>query len=764
MMTDNTVTNAKGYIYVRTHSAYDVHGAVKLGKTVNIHDRDAQYATGEITRGIFSLVLEVCGEDLDDIEILVQREFYAMRVFKDAGTEFFGNGVVDCIIPYLERERIWFRRLSVDEIHSLPRTKKLLLPTNTDKVDVSVHEILGRLKSRLSLPPPPPIQPMYVPRPDQLEIIQETLQHFKTNHAGVLVLMCGVGKTLISLWVSQRLSANTVFIGVPNILLLTQWKNTVRLLFGDDVPILLVDGDCSTEKVIAFLTKSFPRCVVISTYGSSYKVVRASVKMSFVFDMKILDEVHHITRDDVVGVDSDRKYITVLKIPFKNQLSLTATLKHLEDHHEDTLGIISNDDVEIFGEIIDRRELAWAIRENILCDYVVQTIVSDTDTVDYHASRFNITTPNDKRLFLSAFSALKSISIGDSHHLLIYANDTPNTRKIVEYVNRMLASKCFFTNSTRFGTTSTSTNIYCSVYTSELSTIVQQTTLKRFEQSPFGILVCVYCLGEGWDLPLLDGVVFAENMTSTIRIVQSALRPCRKNMNEPHKRSKIILPIYDPTNELLMTTSTTPCQSEDMMKIKTVIGQLSQEDTDILHRIQTFRMSIESDTSNPVGISSKSVENSIGILDASLTERLNLKTTTRYDFVMQYHKAKQLLTRKGLKSPKEYAELCEKDKRFPLDPMKQFGISKFKGWMDYLGIDKTKYYTLDQCKSHVRTYISTKSIQISPLNVTNVCNDAHHSNELMIPSPDLWNEVYNINALEDIAVTPRIAKKCTRKL
>ena len=421
--------------------------------------------------------------------------------------------------------------------------------------------------------------------------------------------------------------------------------------------------------------------------------------------------------------------------------------------------------MEIFGEIIDSRGLDWAIRENILCDYVVQTIVSDTDTVDYHASRFNITTPNDKRLFLSAFSALKSISIGDSHHLLIYANDTPNTRKIVEYVNRMLASKCFFTNSTRFGTTSTltSADIYCSVYTSELSTIVQQTTLERFEQSPFGILVCVYCLGEGWDLPLLDGVVFAENMTSTIRIVQSALRPCRKNMNEPHKRSKIILPIYDPTNEL-MTTSTTPCQSEDMMKIKTVIGQLSREDADILHRIQTFRMSIESDTSNPVGIASKSVENSIGILDASLTERLNLKTTTRYDFVMQYHKAKQLLTRKGLKSRKEYAELCEKDNRFPPVPMDKdaFG-DKFKGWIDYLGIDKTKYYTLDQCKLHVRTYISNNSIQISPLNVTNVCNDVHHSNKSRIPSPDLWEDVYNIK-LEDIAVTPRIAKKWTRKL
>ena len=56
----------------------------------------------------------------------------------------------------------------------------------------------------------------------------------------------------------------------------------------------------------------------------------------------------------------------------------------------------------------------------------------------------------------------------------------------------------------------------------------QKEIINNFEKSQFGIITCVYCLGEGWDFSLLDGVAFAETMTSNIRIVQSALTASRK--------------------------------------------------------------------------------------------------------------------------------------------------------------------------------------------------------------------------------------------
>lgn len=50
----------------------------------------------------------------------------------------------------------------------------------------------------------------------------------------------------------------------------------------------------------------------------------------------------------------------------------------------------------------------------------------------------------------------------------------------------------------------------------------------HFKITKFGMITCVYCLGEGWDFPLLDGVVFAENKTPNIRIVQSVLRASKR--------------------------------------------------------------------------------------------------------------------------------------------------------------------------------------------------------------------------------------------
>ena len=48
-----------GYIYIREHEAYSKYDACKLGKTENIPERDNTYITGEIFRGIFTLVFEV---------------------------------------------------------------------------------------------------------------------------------------------------------------------------------------------------------------------------------------------------------------------------------------------------------------------------------------------------------------------------------------------------------------------------------------------------------------------------------------------------------------------------------------------------------------------------------------------------------------------------------------------------------------------------------------------------------------------------------
>jgi hypothetical protein len=105
--------------------------------------------------------------------------------------------------------------------------------------------------------------------------------------------------------------------------------------------------------------------------------------------------------------------------------------------------LVSNDSREYFGNVIERRTLLWAIRENIVCDYVVQTISTNEAELIEHFVHFKITTENDKRMFLAAYSALKSVQDGKSHHILVYVNNTANTSVVMHYIKLLLADKYF---------------------------------------------------------------------------------------------------------------------------------------------------------------------------------------------------------------------------------------------------------------------------------------------------------------------------------
>ena len=99
----------------------------------------------------------------------------------------------------------------------------------------------------------------YIPRNDQTIIIGKSVIHFQQYDKGMLVLMCGVGKTLISLWITQELNSNTILIGVPNKLLLKQWEEVICVLF-QSVPYLIVSGGIDTENIMRFLENNQKKC------------------------------------------------------------------------------------------------------------------------------------------------------------------------------------------------------------------------------------------------------------------------------------------------------------------------------------------------------------------------------------------------------------------------------------------------------------------------------------------------------------------------
>lgn len=697
------------YIYIRIHTSYD--NACKLGKANNIPDRDSQYATGEIKRGYFHSVFEVPIQHVCMIERLLQFEFKHFNIKHDAGTEFYHQDIIPLIEPYFILHNINYKKLSSYDIDNLVRCNRV---KRTFK-KLNIHSIIHTLKSLTKK-----TKNKYQPRPEQQIIIEHAINHYQSNDKGLLIIPCGTGKTLISLWITQKLNSSTILIGVPNTKLLEQWEEKTDDLFKD-IPHLIVSGSIDFDYIIQFLKTNSSNCIVITTYSSAHKVYTASNAISFIFDMKINDECHHLTTSNMELSHTTKKYIQMLNIPSNKQLSLTATIKDSEDEM-----VISNRNTDYFGNIIDQKCLLWAITQNIVCDYVIQTIITHDN--------FNIDDEIDKRLFLSAFASLKSIMDGNSHHLLIYSNNKENSLKIIQYITMILDQQYFNIPM-----------LYYSNYHSEMKSKDQKIILDKFEKSTFGIITCVYCLGEGWDFPLLDGVVFAENMTSNIRIVQSALRASRKNENQTDKITKIILPILNQDDWLDNHENT------DLKKVRKVIYQMGLEDETISQKIKVFKMGIvkHNPTKDKIVV--------LGEYDDALTQTLRLKTIGRNALDISYEKAKRIIAEKGIKNKEAYYELCEQDIRLSKEPDILYK-GQFTNWIDYLSIERI-YYDLPTCKQKVNDYLKLyPELKKHYLNLSIIIKELLKLDNKFPPN-GLWTDYYNISDLNNIIIIFNKKKK-----
>ena len=716
-----------GYIYVRIHEAWDSYGVCKLGKTQNITNRETTYITGEFVKGDFSYVFEVPLAKMSHAEKELGEDFKSFHVRRGfGGKEFYNKSIIPLIKEQLQKHGIEARQLSCDEVKSIARKEyfaKIAKYVNKK----SIRRLIKKLKA---------IKSRYTRRSDQIEIIDLSVKHFQTNDKGLLVLICGVGKTLISLWITQDLKANTILVGVPNKLLLVQWEKVIKELFPA-YPCLIVKGSVNIEEITLFLNENKEKCIIITTYASSHKVCSASVTSAFRFDMKILDEVHHLTSHHTIK-EEHKTYVKILDVNCVKQLSLTATLKILENKDnvcDDDL-LISNTNVAYFGTIIAKRPLLWAIDKHIVCDYCIQTLYSDAEQLNALALVCNTDTKdintkdeeNDNRLLLSAYASLKSIYEGHSHHLLIYVNSKENALKVNSYIKKLLSEHYFSVD-----------DLYCSNYDSSMNKVTQENILANFQKATFGIITCVYCLGEGWDFPLLDAVVFAENMTSNIRIVQSALRASRKNVHEPYKLTKIILPIIN--NSDWIDNNSNP----DLKKVKEVIYQMGLEDETINYKIKAFRVDIPSKPDKPKPRPRPGPKQDEPDFDEKLTQELRLKTVKRCASGTSYEKAKKIIADLNVKTKEDYTALTLRMNKLPDDPETTYK-GQFTNWIDYLSIERV-YYDLKTCKTKVQEYLANEtSIDFELTNITKNLKSLDNK----FPPCDLWCDYYDINDLTEI--------------
>jgi hypothetical protein len=296
-------------------------------------------------------------------------------------------------------------------------------------------------------------------------------------------------------------------------------------------------------------------------------------------------------------------------------------------------------------------------------------------------------------------------------------------------------------------------DLYDSEYHSDMKSRTQNDILTNFGNSKKGIISCVYCLGEGWDFPLLDAVVFAENMTSNIRIVQSALRPCRKNADEPNKIVKIILPILNRDDWL------SNHENPDMRKSREIIYQMGLEDETISQKIKVFRIEIKKSERK---LSLHDLDDhddghdSIGEYDDELTQQLRLKTVKRSALGTSYERAKRIIADHNVTTREDYYNLCQHDNRLPSEPQTTY-IGQFTNWIDYLGIQRV-YYPADLCKAKVSEYLSQHpEIRANGLDLSKICEELCLLDPLFPPN-GLWTDYYNIHELGEIIILSKKRK------
>jgi hypothetical protein len=296
-------------------------------------------------------------------------------------------------------------------------------------------------------------------------------------------------------------------------------------------------------------------------------------------------------------------------------------------------------------------------------------------------------------------------------------------------------------------------DLYYSNYHSEMKSKDQKEIINNFEKAKFGIITCVYCLGEGYDNHNIDAVVFAENMSSNIRIVQSALRASRKNKKDVTKKTKIILPILNRDDWLENNNNL------DLKKVREVIYQMGLEDETISQKIKVFRIDIEKPQlkPNPKEKEAEEVVDEFGEYDDELTQKLRLKTIKRTALATTYEKARKIIADKNIKSKKGYYELCERDNRLSKEPEIVFK-GQFTNWIEYLSIERT-YYDMETCKNKVGEYLLLyPEIKKHYLDLSIVCNELCKIDALFPPN-GLWVEYYNVKDLQFIVTITNKKKK-----
>jgi superfamily II DNA or RNA helicase len=441
----------------------------------------------------------------------------------------------------------------------------------------------------------------FTPKPYQTDALTAIRTALNTQDRATVVMACGTGKTLVSLWATQDAQPKTVLVLVPSLTLLQQtlgeWSKhhtfapgfrylcvcsdqTVDLA-NDELEVRPSDVefriDTEPEVVTRFLAHPTDDVkIIFSTYHSS-SVVGAGAT-GYTFDLGIFDEAHKTTGREGGAFSyalSDER------LSIKKRLFFTATPRHYDIRHRDKEGefrVQSMDDPQVYGTRAHTLSFASAAKQGIICPYKVVISLIDKDMVSDFARKHGIT--------LIETDLMRARWVA---HLLAFqqAVESTGATKVLTFHSRVKAAEEFASDTLhgigRYLNGYDVRHVHGKQRSSERKALIE-----AFRHGEKGVLTNARCLTEGVDVPAVDMVAFLDPKQSRIDIAQATGRAMRKPQGASTKTvGYIVVPLFAAnfTQESLEEA----IESEGFDQVADVLNALQEHDEDLIDIIRDLR-------------------------------------------------------------------------------------------------------------------------------------------------------------------------------
>ena len=394
----------------------------------------------------------------------------------------------------------------------------------------------------------------YKPQGHQKDAIASCIEFFEIETRGQLIMPCGSGKTVTSLWIKEQLNPKNTLVVVPSLALLRQIKENWARQKNKIYHYLCVCSETDIDKneenetdtfvththeivgrvttdsqvILKFLQNDYEK-VIFSTYQSLPQIEEAIQNTTFQFDFVLCDEAHKTASltQGLFSIIHDNQ-----RIPARKRLYMTATPRVVSDNikkklNEELKYAYDMSNPEIFGYEFYRMTFKQAIEKGILIDYKIITVgITDEQIADYIKERRFASNKHTVEDIANNY-ALETVMqrYGATHAITFHSR----VKYAFEFSER---HKILFNNIDSFHVSGTQSTNY------------RNALMNTFRNSSKAVISNARCLTEGIDVPAIDLVYFCDPKNSKVDIVQATGRALRQDRKKDKKLGYIVIPIY----------------------------------------------------------------------------------------------------------------------------------------------------------------------------------------------------------------------------